>query len=89
MIVKDIKLKYNFTALRLIEENGISLAELEEGVGVSALGVLVFAGMYGADKNVTKAFVDDVLDDIIEEMGFKEGMEYISKLVSGAFGEKK
>ena len=85
----NIKLKYSFTALRMIEEKGISLANLGEGVGVSALGVLFFAGLYGNDKTVTQETADTVLDAIIDDMGFKEGMEYISQLVMEAFGEKK
>jgi len=85
---KEYTLKYNFTALTIIEENGVEIDKLEEGINMKTLSVLFYAGL-NANYKLTREQTNELLDDITDEQGILKGMELVGEEISKAMGVGK
>lgn len=72
---KERTLFYNLNALVLLEEQGVDIQKLNEGVSMSAVRGIVWAGLRHEDKEIT-----------IEEVGDLITMENFQE-ISTAIGE--
>ncbi len=85
----EINLKYNFSALKLMEKHGIEMEKLQDGVSIEKIGIVFWAGLYGVDKKITQEDSENLLDDIIEDMGLESGLDYVATKINEAMTEKK
>lgn len=82
-------LKYNFSALKLMEKHGIEMEKLEDGVSIEKIGIVFWAGLYGVDKKITQEDSEELLDKLIEDMGLEKGLDYVATKINEAMTEKK
>jgi hypothetical protein len=85
----EINLKYNFSALKLMEKHGIEMENLQDGVSIEKIGIVFWAGLYGADKKITQEDSENLFDKLIEDMGMESGLEYVATKINEAMTEKK
>lgn len=80
-------LRYSLRALSLIEENiGIPLARLDvNSISIKHLSIMIWAGLYHEDKDLTPDMVMDLIDDYSD---MDKANEAMIKALDEAFGEK-
>lgn len=81
-------LRYGMRALSLIEETtGKEIASMDlKKVAIKDLGVMIWAGLYHEDTELTPESVMDLIDDYSD---IQEAAELIGKAISEAFSKNK
>lgn len=74
---KERTLFYNLNALVLLEEQGIDISKLTDGVSMKAVRGIVWAGLQHEDKEITVADVGELIT--------LENFETISTAIGEAF----
>jgi hypothetical protein len=74
-----MKLKYNFTALRFMEQAGVILSELGDGISMEKILIMVAAGL-----NVGIDEAEGILNNILDEKGMEAGLSYVAEAIAEA-----
>jgi hypothetical protein len=85
---KEYILNYNFSALKIIENNGIELTNMSK-VKMSDLAIIFYAGIKKMHRDIKLENVDNILDDLVEEKGLEKGLEYLSNIIGEAMSTEK
>lgn len=86
---KKYNLVFNFTALKKLESLGVDLGKLDKGAKLSDISAMLYVGMHKFHKEVILEDVDNMLDELVEEKGFEQAMEYVADVIAKGLNGKK